>query len=226
MAAVDVISKMESLLASFTKLGVKDEVKEESIKENEHSIDSMKIANRGTGAGGKNTNATGKAFEGKTEHETRLMENGYVKKTLKKHYYLEKTFDTHTIWYLTQGNLKAYMMNTHNKKLFRHPDEAYLIHKNGKYVLKVLEKKAQNGAGSVDTKLCAGPYFKEEYAECLGENFTVEYAFCLSSYLQKEYLSTQEKYKVMRTINKRHNIEVFFGDDEDYASKLDTWINS
>jgi len=37
------------------------------------------IINKGTGAGGKNTNVNGKSFEDKTENITRLMKKGYIK---------------------------------------------------------------------------------------------------------------------------------------------------
>ena len=47
------------------------------------------IINKGTGAGGANTNVTGKSFEQKTENETRLFASGFTRKPIpgyeKKH---------------------------------------------------------------------------------------------------------------------------------------------
>jgi hypothetical protein len=42
------------------------------------------IKNKGTGAGGKNTNKNGKSFENITDIETKLIENKYEKKKIDK----------------------------------------------------------------------------------------------------------------------------------------------
>lgn len=60
------------------------------------------IVNKGTGAGGSDTNYYGKKFEEKTNNEQRLLEMGYNKNSFTKNpkkthdYYLSKTFD---IWF-------------------------------------------------------------------------------------------------------------------------------
>jgi hypothetical protein len=189
------------------------------------------IINRGTGAGGANTNKNGKSFEEKTSNEERLLSNGFVKKTIpgtsgKYNYYLEKKIGDRTITFLTQTALKSYFMKFFNIELFRKPDEAYLLNENGKYTLKILEKKNQNVEGSVDTKLLAGPTFIEEYKLCLGESFEVEYAFCISKFLQTHYESDEKKYRILRQILENHNVSVFFGEESDYFTKIDSWIYS
>lgn len=190
----------------------------------------MSMQNRGTGAGGSNTNVNGKSFEEKTENETRLLSNGFIRKKIpgKKgshDYYLEKIeTPTKSIIYLTQRGLKSYFAHFFQKEMIRCPDEAYLFC-DGSYVLKVLEKKHQNVAGSVSDKLQIGDYMKYEYQECLGENFTVEYAFCISDFLKELYLSDAPKYKILREYNRKNNVSVLFGDDDDYYSNLDEWIN-
>lgn len=189
------------------------------------------IQNKGTGAGGANTNANGKPFEEKTSNEPRLLANGY-KKTVysskkKYDYSLEKTLSDGTkVLFFTQSGLKDYMARTFGLELFRNPDEAYLIQKGDSYTVKILEKKAQNVSGSVDTKLLAGPGFIEEYQECLGPKFKVQYAFCLSSFLQTEYQNGTKKSKTLQTILQRHTIPVFFGEAEDYFTKVDEWLSS
>jgi hypothetical protein len=127
---------------------------------------------------------------------------------------------------MTQNGLKSYVKHFHHKELFREPDEAYLFRNGDKYTLRILEKKNQNGSGSVDTKLCAGQWFKDEYKECLGDGFTIEYAFCVSSYLKKEYLSDTPKFRTMRKLHAEQSISVLFGDDEDYFTTLDAWLYS
>jgi hypothetical protein len=190
------------------------------------------IINRGTGAGGANTNVNGKSFEEKTSNEQRLLSTGFIKKTIpgykgKNAYYLVKEMSpTESITYLTQGGLKAYFEHFFKKEMCRNPDEAYLFRNGTTYTLKVLEKKNQNTAGSVDTKLLAGPGFIEEYQILLGDAFTVHYAFCISAFLKKDYVSDTVKYKALRTINERHSIKVLYGDDANYYETLDAWINS
>lgn len=190
------------------------------------------LVNRGTGAGGANTNASGKPFEKKTENESRLLANGFVRKSIpgykgKNDFYLEKMESpTKGVIYLTQGGLKSYFAHFFKKEMFRCPDEAYLFRDGDSYTLKVLEKKNQNVAGSVDTKLLAGPGFLEEYQLCLGVAFRIRYAFCISDFLKKEYISDALKYEILRKINEKHGIAVLFGDDENYYSTLDSWLSS
>ena len=192
------------------------------------------IVNKGTGAGGANTNLNGKKFEKSTDNESRLLESGYTKhffegKQKEIHgYYLIKKFEDKTITFVLQNGLKTYMKNKYNIKLFRNPDEAYIIeYNNGKKVLKVLEKKAQNGAGSVDTKLWSAQMLKTEYQYMLRkEKFEIEYAFCVNNYL-KEKMFTEEKYIILYTILLPDiSVPVLFGDDTDYFETFDKWFNS
>ena len=239
------------------------------------------IQNKGTGAGGSKTNVNGIAFEKKTDNEIRLLSNGFVRKNLtgkektKYGYYLEKMEENRTIHFVTQNGLKYYMSIFHQKELFREVDEAYIfIDKITNIItVKILEKKNQNGGGSVEDKLCLGHHFKfVEYPGCLGQRigearevllttnlvgdlrsaseacnnsaeassacrglgsadkfgeiFQVEYAFCISAFLQNLYNSDHVKWKIIRKENEKNNIPVFFGDDDDYFTKLDEWIYS
>ena len=190
------------------------------------------IINRGTGAGGANTNKSGKSFEQKTENETRLLQVGFVKKSIIKkskakcNYYLEKReSDTSSIVYLTQGALKLYFKTFFAIEMHRCPDEAYLFQKGERYTLKVLEKKNQNVPGSVDTKLMAGNGFIRDYKKCLGAAFDIQYAFCISEFLKNDYVSDCKKSVNLREILEEDGIVVLFGDDDDYYQKLDAWIS-
>jgi hypothetical protein len=189
--------------------------------------------NRGTGAGGANTNYYGKKFEDKTNNQERLMKEGYVKNSFKKtgsktyDYYLEKVFDDKLIVFVLQNGLKTYMKKKYNIDLFRCPDEAYIIeYNNGKKIIKILEKKEQNVEGSVETKLWSGPSLKREYELVLGDEFEVHYGFCVSQFLKDKLTSSQKKYIILNIIFKENNIRVLFGDDEDYFETFDNWLNS
>jgi hypothetical protein len=189
--------------------------------------------NKGTGAGGANTNYYGKKFEEKTNNEQRLLEQGYTKKKNltkkpKKSYdYLSKTFEDRTVTFVLQNGLKKYMKKQYDIDMYRCPDEAYIIeYSSGRKVIKILEKKEQRVNGSVETKLWSGPAFKEEYELVLGDMFEVHYGFCVSSFLQKKIISSGKKYTNLRTILERHNIACLFGDDDNYFETFDLWFNS
>jgi hypothetical protein len=191
------------------------------------------IINKGTGAGGANTNYYGKKFEDKTNNQQRLLELGYTINSFTKNpkkaydYYLSKTFEDKIIVFVLQNGLKIYMKNKYNIDLFRCPDEAYIIeYKNGRKVIKILEKKEQNVEGSVETKLWSGPSLKREYELVLGAEFEVFYGFCVSKFLKNKLISNEKKYTILNTIFKETNIAVLFGDDENYFETLDKWFNS
>ena len=193
------------------------------------------IINKGTGAGGANTNYYGKKFEEKTCNQSRLLENGFTKtiinKKTKNGYYLSKTLEDKTIVFVQQKGLKIYMKHKYNIDMFRCPDEAYIFEYNtGKIIIKILEKKYQKKSGSVETKLWAGPSLKREYELVLGADFEVVYGFCLSDYFKQEFISDKQKdkkkYETLDIIFKEQKIDVLFGDDENYFETFDTWFNN
>lgn len=193
--------------------------------------ETIKIVNKGTGAGGANTNLHGKKFEEKTSNESRLLEKGFIKiymdkKEQKTNYYLEKNVLDGKFVFVQQSGLKKYMKKFYNEELFRCPDEAYfwLPNENNKPTLKILEKKEQKVEGSVDTKLLSGPSFKREYELVLDNKFVIEYAYCLNEYFKKEFTSESKKYKILSQILNENSIPTLFGDDEDYFDKLDMWV--
>jgi hypothetical protein len=190
------------------------------------------IINKGTGAGGANTNFYGKKFEDKTNNQNRLLEMGYSKNSYTKSkktndFYLVKTFEDKTIVFVLQNGLKTYMKYKYNIDMFRCPDEAYIIeYTSGKKVIKIIEKKEQNVEGSVETKLWAGPSLKREYELVLDNEFEVHYGFSVNNFLKKKLTSNDKKYTILNTIFQENNIVVLFGDDENYFQTIDLWFNN
>ena len=202
-------------------------------------LEAPKLVNKGTGAGGANTNLYGKKFEDKTNNELRLLEQGYTKQyyTTKKspkkqptpsEYYLSKTFEDKTVVFVLQGGLKRYMKNKYDIGVGRQPDEAYVIEYNtGRKVLKILEKKEQHVDGSVDTKLLSGIGMKQTYEIALGRSshiFEVYYGYCVSTFLKNKLHSNNINYIDMGQCLTNNNIPILFGDDEDYFETLDNWL--
>jgi len=185
-------------------------------------LEKLSINNRGTGAGGANTNVSGKTFESVTDIYPILIENGFEKIKInnsKYGYCLYKKVDDKKFYFVSQSGLRSFIKKFHDKQLFRFPDEAFIVsHADGKHTLYVLEKKNQTVEGSVDTKLYAGQGFKLEYEDVLGDSFTVEYAFCLSDFFR------QSKYKRMFKVLSKQSIRVFFASDVNYFDNVREWI--
>lgn len=178
--------------------------------------------NKGTGAGGKNTNHYGISFENKTSNEKRLLESGFKKEKG----YLIKKYPDYEVIFVTQSELKNYIKNEYSIKLFRNPDEAYIIKRNNeKTIIKVIEKKEQRVEGSVETKLWSGPSLKREYSIILGDQFEVEYSFCVNSFLENKMKSNELKYQVLQQILDENQIPILYGDSDDYFENLDNWLN-
>jgi len=186
-----------------------------------------KCVNKGTGAGGTKTNFYGKKFEDITNTKYNLLKIGFIEKKMNKSkfgYYLKKKIEKTKIIYLTQSGLKTYFKLKYGIILYRNPDEAYIIKTNGKYTVKILEKKEQHCEGSIETKLWAGPSLKREYEIILGDDFNVEYAFCINKFLSKKFNSNNKKYNVLKKILKENNITILHADEPNYYEKLKCWI--
>ena len=203
------------------------------IQQNAINNELVPLQNKGTGAGGKKTNHYGKLFEEKTNNQSCLLGLHYTKYSFSKNpkktydYFLSKNFEDKTITFVLQNGLKVYMKNKYNIDLFRCPDEGYIIeYVNGRKIVKILEKKEQNVEGSVETKLWSGPSLKREYELVLGPDFEVYYGFCVSNFLKNKLTSNEKKYTILNSILRESNIEVLFGDDEDYFEKVDSWLNN
>jgi hypothetical protein len=188
--------------------------------------------NRGTGAGGAQTNANGKAFEEKTCHLPYLgaTKHAIPDKKGKNDVYYEKKTEKGSITYLSQGGLKSYFKWKFDVEMDRHPDEAYVIQEGENYTLRILEKKNQNVEGSVEDKLMTGYTIAQQYLWRLKkagkQEWSVQYAYCLSAFLAKKYGSNESKWEFLREFNQAHGVEVFFGEEEDYHEKLAAWIKN
>ena len=195
---------------------------------------SRPLFNRGTGAGGANTNLYGKRFEEKTNNLSRLVNDGYSKYVFHKSYtkssnnfYYTKTFPDKTITFVTQQAFKKYIITKYNISPPLYPDEAYIIHyNNGPIVIRILEKKEQHVEGSVETKILAGPALKKQCQLVFGNRFQVHYAYCLNDFLYRRFHSNCRTFQTIPEQFQEANIPVFSGDETSYFTQLDAWINS
>ena len=196
-----------------------------------------KIINRGTGAGGANTNKTGKPFEENTDNLKRMLDREMLDREMLDHGFdhgfdtqktwITKTFEDKTVVIVNQRGLGQYAKHKYGiNDVYRCPDEAYIIeYSTGKKVIKILEKKMQNVEGSVETKLFAGPSLKREYELMFGPEFEIQYGFCVSEFLQKKITSGTKKYNNLQKILEENNIPILFGNNANYFETLDSWIH-
>lgn len=184
--------------------------------------------NKGTGAGGKNTNLHGKKFEDLTDNAKYLKLKGYEEKRINKTkygYYLYKIYDDKEVFFVCQKGLRNLLKEKYNFTIFRDPDEAYIVIKeNTKPKLFIVEKKEQNVEGSVEIKLWAASSLRWEYNRVTEETFDVEYIFCLSNFYKKKFESTEKKYELLLEKFRLDNIQFLYGSDLDYQDKLEKLI--
>ena len=175
-----------------------------------------KIINNGSGAGGANTNKNGLAYEQVTDLKDRFQ---ICKKVNKTNIY-EVVFKSHSDVYINANKsaLHKYMHEKGEKNLDLHPaagckepDEAYIDHKHSKIF--IIEKKFQQGSGSVDEKIQTGVFKQLHYKE-LFPNFKIYYIYCLSDWFkQNEYSSILNYLKI-------NGIYVFWGSSETFKDDI------
>jgi hypothetical protein len=194
------------------------------------ATNAQKIVNKGTGAGGANTNRTGLSFEAQTNNVPYLELKGFTKVIMGKgstSHYLQLITNEKEIYFSKKQGFKQLMKTKFGISVPREPDESYLIHdlQEQSFTLKIVEKKNQNVEGSVDEKLLAAHGIRRIYEKCFeNNNVTVEYAFCLSPFFKQKFTSGSLKHSMMHEIMEEWNVRLLYGKDDDYFATLNTWI--
>ena len=217
--------KQNEIIIILEDLSQKED-EDKKKKEDEDKKEIVILFNRGTGAGGAKTNHNGLKFEEKTDSSELLLSNNYVSEFLNVGSFYVKKYEGAKIIFSKKGSFKRFVSHFYGIESLREPDEAYIIeYDNGEKVIKILEKKNQNVAGSVEIKLWAAPTLKREYEIVFGKGFKIDYGFCLNNFYKKKINSGDKKYKILvNVILKENNIDCLFGDDDDYFDHLAKWI--
>tara|TARA_B100000941_G_C28507530_1_gene558342 strand:- start:2887 stop:3435 length:549 start_codon:yes stop_codon:yes gene_type:complete len=175
------------------------------------------IKNRGTGAGGSNTNKNGLSYESKTllnsQFEYIRQENGFD----------VIRFKSSPIEFIKVNKTKLFkfMKNTMNTTInpahgCQRPDECFI--NNEQKIVFIIEKKFQKVGGSVCEKIQT-PDFKVWQYQRLFPNYKIVYIYCLSSWFRQKCKSELEYLSFK-------NIPVFWGDDEMYKEKLISFMTN
>lgn len=176
-----------------------------------------KIFTKGVGAGGSNTNKNGLSYEDKTnitKHFT-IFESCINEDKIN---YKIFDFDGNKRIQVHKKSLEKYLKNDF-KKLEKslQPDEAFIDIENKK--IYILEKKFQQTSGSVDEKIQTG-VFKKYFYEELYPSYEIRYTYVLNKWFKAD------KYKPDLRFLKKNNIDVIFGDDDDYFENIKKFILS
>jgi hypothetical protein len=179
-----------------------------------------KIINKGTGAGGANTNKNGLIFE-----EVVDLKDGYESiQPSRNGIGSEVKFkgQSRTFIEVSKSALHKYMEKIGEKNMIlkpaagcKKPDEAYIdLEKKNIFII---EKKFQQTSGSADEKLQTG-CFKQLHYKGLFPNFKIYYMYCLSDWFKRE--DSALKYL------KDGGIPVFWGNSETCKEKIIEFIHN
>jgi hypothetical protein len=180
--------------------------------------------NKGTGAGGANTNKNGLSYEEITDLASNYK--SCVSIPNKKYKMSEISFDGERTFLKpqTKVTLHKYMkeIGERNEEVYaaggcKEPDETYIDPVNR--TVFILEKKFQQVGGSVDEKLQTGPFKKMHYEE-LFPNYKIHYIYCLCDWFKRD------DYKSTMDYLKKNGIPVFWGSSETCKEDIIEFMHS
>jgi hypothetical protein len=179
-----------------------------------------KIINKGTGAGGANTNINGLQFEEVVDLKDRYESI----QTSRNGIGSEVTFKGHSRTFIevSKSALHKHMEKIGEKNMTlkpaagcKLPDEAYIdLEKKNMFII---EKKFQQTSGSADEKLQTGLFKQLHYKE-LFPNFKIYYMYCLSDWFKREESALNYL--------KDGGIPVFWGSSETCKEKIIEFIHN
>jgi hypothetical protein len=171
--------------------------------------------NKGTGAGGANTNANGLSFEDATEPQ----EFYEVLKKCKHHQEI-RFHDCQKTYILTKrAGFSNYMGENMDKTIealhgAKQPDETYIDEEEK--VVFIIEKKFQQTSGSVNEKLQTYPNKIRNYQRRIPD-YKIVYVYCLAEWF-RTYCKAEIQYL------KEDNIPFFWGTSETYKDDIVNFI--
>ena len=182
----------------------------------------QQIKNRGTGAGGANTNKNGLKYELETElFKSPIFLSRITLKNNNKHINeINIKGNNNTYIHIKKSNqLFKYMKDEMNKDIpqahgCKQPDEA-IINKT-KNIIFIIEKKFQKCGGSVCEKIQTSQFKIWQYSRTFPK-YKIVYIYCLSNWFKKNCIAELEYLKLK-------NVPVFWGNKTDYSIDLTNFI--
>ncbi len=179
------------------------------MKENQN------IKNRGTGAGGANTNKNGLTYEEKTNLDSEFE----IIRKCKNFKIIKFKLSQKELKYTKQGSFFKTMENDVDKTIpkahgCKNPDECFIDYENK--IIYIIEKKFQQISGSVCEKIQTSDFKKWQYRRTFPQ-FKIHYIYCLSDWF-KENCKAELQYLEYT------EIPVFWGNDKEYKNKIKKFI--
>jgi hypothetical protein len=218
--------KEQEALAKKEQLAAEKQVKEQAAaaakQEKLAKKDQNKVTNKGTGAGGANTNKNGLAYEELTDLSEKFKKNIPIKKGINE---VEFEGYERKLIQASKDNLKKYMkeigeLNEQIKPApgCKEPDEAY-VDPEQKIVF-IIEKKFQQGPGSVDEKIQTSDYKLYHYKKLFPNYKKIYYMYCLSDWFKRD------EYKDSLIYLEEKKVPVFWGSSETYKQDIIEFIHN
>lgn len=197
-------------------------------------MNSEKIKNRGTGAGGSKTNATGLKFENEDYLYDWLKNSGYIlnclnEKSSSRAKLYEIIEDNNIIgYYGRQGKVydalsiidkkfsNEYIKNVLSSKI--NPDGFILSLKPKR--LTIFEKKWQQSSGSVDEKIQTAP-FKLEMFEKLLRNSGIS---CMYQYILSEWFRDKKYRNVKECYHENKKIKIWVENENLHELNIEDYL--
>lgn len=183
---------------------------------------SSNIKNRGTGAGGSNTNKHGLQYEALTDLHTEYTIQNIDKKP-SPHYNIIsfKQAPTNYLWTTKQSHVFKCLENHIDQKITsghgcKKPDECF-INQDKKQIF-IIEKKFQQTAGSVCEKIQTADFKIWQYGRTF-PSYKIIYIYCLSDWF-RENCKAELEYLELK------NVPVFWGSSPTYKKDMVNFILS
>ena len=180
----------------------------------------LNMINKGTGAGGSKTNKNGLPYEElsdlRTEYKIISKEKHFTKIQFnlsdKKYLSTKKS----NFFKCMKGKIDTNITKAHGCK---EPDECYIYEEdNENKIIFIIEKKFQQGSGSVCEKIQSPDFKIWQYSRTFPE-YQIVYIYCLSDWF-KENCKAELEYLEQK------NIPVFWGNDKEYKSQITYFISN
>ena len=178
------------------------------------------IKNKGSGAGGSNTNKNGLNYEQMTDLNTefKTIQEGRYWKIIE---FTDESGKTKRYKRACQSNFKKSMMHFNMIDTSvpeghgcKKPDECYIDYAN--LAIYIIEKKFQQVNGSVCEKIQTADFKLWQYRRTFPK-FKIHYIYCLSDWF-KHNCKAELQYL------KEKKVPVFWGNDKEYKTKIKKFI--
>jgi hypothetical protein len=188
----------------------------EDIKTETETV-SNKVFNKGTGAGGCNTNKNGLSYEVMTDLQSEysiILDEIYFKTIKFNKNKSDKIFKMTKQSKFFKGYNEYINNNIPKAHGCKNPDECY-INEITKQIF-IIEKKFQMVNGSVCEKIQTSDFKIWQYSRTF-PNFKIIYIYCLSDWFKKNCIAELEFLKY-------RNVPVFWGNSETYKNDIVKYI--